>query len=218
MKKFLCMISVLAFSISANAQDSGALFPELQKREQKQQAVQKFDPNAPVPDIFDTNTSTQLQSEKDRLEQLKRENILSNTIEQQINRDASTAQKRKVKKGQENFFIITPDEVQVITPAVSRFQFCRASLTLQNNTKHNIRALKITADYSPVQMPLTFGATPAGESFSGRFFLAGTSCEKLTGTPKITIDVCQAEGMSVEECKASVKYITDLRLASESSI
>ena len=59
MKKFLCMISVLAFSISANAQDSGALFPELQKREQKHQAVQKFDPNAPVPDIFDTNTSTQ---------------------------------------------------------------------------------------------------------------------------------------------------------------
>lgn len=212
------MISVLAFSISVNAQDSGGLFPELQRREQKQQPVQKFDPTAQIPDIFSTNTSEQERIEKERLEQLKRENSLSGSLEQQINYGAAGTKKRKVKQGQENFFIITPDEVQVITPSVNRFQFCRASLTLQNNTKHNIRALKITADYSPVQMPLTFGATPAGESYSGRFFLAGTSCEKLTGAPKITVDVCQAEGMSVEECKASVKYITDLRLASESSI
>ena len=212
------MISILAFTISANAQDTGGLFPELQKREQKQQPAQQFDPNAPVPDLFSNETPSQTQAEKERIEQLKRENAISNALEQQINNDSSGAKKRKVKKGQENFIIITPEQVQIVTPSVNRFQFCMAGLTLLNNTKHNIKALKITADYSPVQMPLTFGATPAGESYTGRFYLAGTACQQLLTTPKITVDVCQADGMSVQECKSAVKYITDLQLASESRI
>ena len=213
------MISMLALTVSANAQDTGGLFPELQKREQKPQPTQQFNPNAPIPDLFDNELPSQAQiNENARLEQLKGSTTPSDGLSQQIQNDASSAKKRKIPKGQEDFIVITPERVQIITPSVNRFQFCMAGLTLQNNTKHNIKALKITADYSPVQMPLTFGATPAGETYTGRFYLAGSACQQLLTVPKITVDVCQADGMSVEECKSAVKYITDLRLTSESNI
>lgn len=218
MKKFLYIISALAFTISANAQNAGGLFPELQKREQKQQQVQQFDPNAPIPELFGNETPEQIKTQQERLEQLKKENTGITSVSEQIDATTTGEEKRKVKKGQENFIIITPEEVQIITPSVQRFQFCRAGLTLLNNTKYNIKNVKITADYSPVQMPLTFGSTPAGGSYSGRFFLAGTACQGLLGTPKITVDVCQADGMTVEECKSAIKYITDLKLAKESQL
>ena len=220
---FLYFVSFLGLSFGAMAQEN-ALFPELAKKApEPTPAAAEVVPAGEVKSLFDDRTDKNARQEAvERLQQggldeIKAEigvesldkNLAAGAAAQQA---AAESEKPVVGKGN---FVSSPSSVQIIEPSVARFQFCLAYLTLKNNTKTPLTDLSITIDYTPIKMPIQFGGVQPGESATQKIYMATEACQMLTKVPDMTINNCQATGMTEEECKAAVKYITDLQLVSD---
>lgn len=222
MMKFLCFVSLLGISFGAMAQDN-ELFPELVKKTPDQApAAAQVVPAGEVKSLFDDNSSGK-NAREEALERLKQgglEEIKAEagieSLERNLEAGAAEQQNKQEKPSVgKGYFVISPDSVQIVEPSVARFQFCMAYLTLTNETKSALNELSLIVNYSPIKMPVVFANVKAGESQTQKIYLATEACQMLTKVPEVTINNCSAEEMTVEECKATVKYITDLQLVSD---
>lgn len=217
MFKFLCLASILGVGLGAFAQEN-ALFPELAKpaaESPKTQQAPAVVPPEEVPSLFN-NESADSKAQAEMLKQLN-EDVKAETagklLESDLNAGAAAqAQQQETSKDQ---FIISPSSVQIVKPSVSRFQFCMATLTLTNDTKVTLRGLGTIVHYTPIDMPIRFGTVSPGGRTSQKIYMATEACQMLTQLPEVTVESCQAEKMTEEECKSKVKYITDLELVSD---
>ena len=221
MMKFLCFVSLLGMSFGAMAQEN-ALFPELVKKAPDQApAAAQVVPAGEVKSLFDEESSGKNAREEalDRLQQGGLEEIKAEAGVESLeeNLAAGTAEQKNQQEpvAGKGFFVISPDSVQIIEPSVARFQFCMAYLNLTNNTKTTLKELTVTINYAPIKMPVSFSGIKSGDSQTQKIYLATEACQSLTKVPEMTINNCQADGMTDEVCKTLVKYITDLQLVSD---
>ena len=221
MMKFLCFVSLLGISFGAMAQDN-ELFPELVKKTPDQApAAAQVVPAGEVKSLFDEGSSGKNAREEalERLQQGGLEEIKAEAGVESLeeNLAAGTAEQKNQQEpvAGKGFFVISPDSVQIIEPSVARFQFCMAYLNLTNNTKTTLNDLTITINYAPIKMPVSFSGIKSGDSQTQKIYLATEACQSLTKVPEMTINNCQADEMTDEECKTLVKYITDLQLVSD---
>lgn len=221
MMKFLCFVSLLGMSFGAMAQEN-ALFPELAKKAPDQApAAAQVVPAGEVKSLFDEGSSGKNAREEalERLQQGGLEEIKAEAGVESLeeNLAAGTAEQKNQQEpvAGKGFFVISPDSVQIIEPSVARFQFCMAYLNLTNNTKTTLNDLTITINYAPIKMPVSFSGIKSGDSQTQKIYLATEACQSLTKVPEMTINNCQADEMTDEECKTLVKYITDLQLVSD---
>ena len=221
MMKFLCFVSLLGMSFGAMAQEN-ALFPELAKKAPDQApAAAQVVPAGEVKSLFDEESSGKNAREEalERLQQGGLEEIKAEAGVESLeeNLAAGTAEQKNQQEpvAGKGFFVISPDSVQIIEPSVARFQFCMAYLNLTNNTKTTLKELTVTIDYAPIKMPVSFSGIKSGDSQTQKIYLATEACQSLTKVPEMTINNCQADEMTDEECKTLVKYITDLQLVSD---
>ncbi len=221
MMKFLCFVSLLGMSFGAMAQEN-ALFPELVKKAPDQApAAAQVVPAGEVKSLFDEESSGKNAREEalDRLQQGGLEEIKAEAGVESLeeNLAAGTAEQKNQQEpvAGKGFFVISPDSVQIIEPSVARFQFCMAYLNLTNNTKTTLKELTVTINYAPIKMPVSFSGIKSGDSQTQKIYLATEACQSLTKVPEMTINNCQADEMTDEECKTLVKYITDLQLVSD---
>lgn len=221
MMKFLCFVSLLGMSFGAMAQEN-ALFPELVKKAPDQApAAAQVVPAGEVKSLFDEGSSGKNAREEalERLQQGGLEEIKAEAGVESLeeNLAAGTAEQKNQQEpvAGKGFFVISPDSVQIIEPSVARFQFCMAYLNLTNNTKTTLKELTVTIDYAPIKMPVSFSGIKSGDSQTQKIYLATEACQSLTKVPEMTINNCQADEMTDEECKTLVKYITDLQLVSD---
>ena len=221
MMKFLCFVSLLGMSFGAMAQEN-ALFPELAKKAPDQApAAAQVVPAGEVKSLFDEGSSGKNAREEalERLQQGGLEEIKAEAGVESLeeNLAAGTAEQKNQQEpvAGKGFFVISPDSVQIIEPSVARFQFCMAYLNLTNNTKSTLKDLTVTINYAPIKMPVSFSGIKSGDSQTQKIYLATEACQSLTKVPEMTINNCQADEMTDEECKTLVKYITDLQLVSD---
>lgn len=221
MMKFLCFVSLLGMSFGAMAQEN-ALFPELAKKAPDQApAAAQVVPAGEVKSLFDEESSGKNAREEalERLQQGGLEEIKAEAGVESLeeNLAAGTAEQKNQQEpvAGKGFFVISPDSVQIIEPSVARFQFCMAYLNLTNNTKSTLKDLTVTINYAPIKMPVSFSGIKSGDSQTQKIYLATEACQSLTKVPEMTINNCQADEMTDEECKTLVKYITDLQLVSD---
>ena len=221
MMKFLCFVSLLGMSFGAMAQEN-ALFPELVKKAPDQApAAAQVVPAGEVKSLFDEESSGKNAREEalERLQQGGLEEIKAEAGVESLeeNLAAGTAEQKNQQEpvAGKGFFVISPDSVQIIEPSVARFQFCMAYLNLTNNTKSTLKDLTVTINYAPIKMPVSFSGIKSGDSQTQKIYLATEACQSLTKVPEMTINNCQADEMTDEECKTLVKYITDLQLVSD---
>ena len=221
MMKFLCFVSLLGMSFGAMAQEN-ALFPELVKKAPDQApAAAQVVPAGEVKSLFDEESSGKNAREEalERLQQGGLEEIKAEAGVESLeeNLAAGTAEQKNQQEpvAGKGFFVISPDSVQIIEPSVARFQFCMAYLNLTNNTKTTLKDLTVTINYAPIKMPVSFSGIKSGDSQTQKIYLATEACQSLTKVPEMTINNCQADEMTDEECKTLVKYITDLQLVSD---
>lgn len=221
MMKFLCFVSLLGMSFGAMAQEN-ALFPELVKKAPDQApAAAQVVSAGEVKSLFDEESSGKNAREEalERLQQGGLEEIKAEAGVESLeeNLAAGTAEQKNQQEpvAGKGFFVISPDSVQIIEPSVARFQFCMAYLNLTNNTKSALKDLTVTINYAPIKMPVSFSGIKSGDSQTQKIYLATEACQSLTKVPEMTINNCQADEMTDEECKTLVKYITDLQLVSD---
>ncbi len=205
-KNFLLTFCVLTFLGATNAQASGELFPDLAKRNkpQTQQAPQDKDFK-----LFEDNVSYNFP-ESSKEEMATQEEVVDQTIKKTEQKDEKkpTNTPQQEKKKQSGFFEIYPHDVQIITPPVdAESQFCKASLSLENSTKYNLKSLKLVLQYGPAKINYTFNPVLSGATGTGNLFMMGTACQGLKQTAQITVTGCQAERISDAECKQLVRYI-----------
>lgn len=238
MLKFLCFVSVLGLSFASFAQEN-ALFPDLKRGGQNQAPAQQEPAPAPapvrqgglppeeIPSLF-ANEDKSVVSREDIIERVNERgfgDVLDEAGEDSLSERLSAgvgaqgqenagddANKKRESSGQ---FIISPTSVQIIEPSIARFQFCMADITIQNDTDTTLRNLNAIIHYTPIDMPFGFSNIAPGKSTTQKIYMATEGCQKLVTTPPVTIKVCQADGMTEEECKAAVKYVTNLQMVSE---
>lgn len=234
MLKFLCVITALMVSVSAVAQEANnSLFPELQKRRSEQvvpavptardgsvnPAVRA---NQPAPSLFDTETDEETkQREAEAIRTLfnEAENETDRLTETLQPRGGQT-QPRKLSKAEENFFVFTPSEIQIVVPTIARFQFCTSHLTLSNNTSDvTLKTLSVVFKYADIAFPYTYEGLQPGDNQAGEIYLGGEACQVMLKTPGIDIKKCVAtrsverdgkkveEPLSEAECRSKVKYL-----------
>ena len=112
------------------------------------------------------------------------------------------------QKKQSGYIEIHPHDIKIIMPPVGPdSQFCKGSLTLENQTKYNLKSLDIRILLGNARYPYKFRSVPAGQSGTGSVVLAGTYCQDLTRAAPIEVESCQLEGETEQECKQMVKYL-----------
>ncbi len=234
MLKFLCVVTALMVSVSAVSQEANnSLFPELQRRRSEQVApavptnndgsvspAQRA--NQPVPSLFDTETDEETrQREAEAIRTLFNESEdETDRLTETLQRGDGQTQTRKLSKAEENFFVFSPSEIQIVVPTISRFQFCTSHLTLSNNTPDvTLKTLGVVLKYADISVPYTYKGLNAGDSQSGTVALGGEACQVLLKVPGIDIKKCVAtrlverDGKKVEEeipeaeCRSKVKYL-----------
>lgn len=223
MMKFLCFVSFLGLSFGAMAQEN-ALFPELAKKSSEPTPpAAEVVPAGEVKSLFDEDSDPDKNARQEAVERLQqggldeiKAEIGAGSLDKNLNAGASAQASGQEKPvAGKGYFVISPGMVQIIEPSVSRFQFCMGNLILTNNTNTPLQDLSVTIDYTPIKLPVQFGGVLPGASTTQKIYLATEGCQMLTKVPNMNIDNCQAQGMTEEECKATVKYITDLQLVSE---
>lgn len=226
MLKFLCVLTVFMVSAGAFAQNvENELFPELQKRPSvrtqptQPEATRKKDVQS-VPSLFENESAEAVsQRENEAIRSLfneTEEDRLSDTL----SRGAAQTQQRQLSKAEENFFVFSPSEIQIVVPTIARFQFCTSHLTLSNNTSDVIlKSLSVVFKYANIQVPYTYTGMNPGDSQSGTVALGGEACQVLLKVPEIDVKKCLAtrmveregrqveEPLSVTECTSKVKYL-----------
>lgn len=201
-KNFLLTVCVLTFLGTTNAQANGELFPDLAKRNQDKTEQVKPDKDFK---LFDNNVGLNLPEEK------KPEEIFEEVEDIKLNKPAEEkkpAPAQKDEKKQTGFFEIYPRNVQIVTPPVdAESQFCKGTLVLENNSKHDLKLLKLQIQYGPAKINYTFGNIAAGTEGIGNIFMMGTACQGLKQTAQISVQECKATDLGDNECKQMVRYI-----------
>lgn len=222
MLKFLCFVTVLGAGLTAFAQDN-SLFPDLNKKAAvKEETAARGQGGLPadqIPSLFaNEDVSVSREDIIERVNErgfgdvLESEDSLSANLDAGVKKQEEEEGKDKAELTDE--FIISPGRVQIIEPAIKRFQFCMADIVFQNQTEHKLKQVNAIIHYTPIDMPFEFSDVESGASTTRRIYMATEGCQKLTTVPAVTINVCQAEGMAEEECKSKVKYVSDLELVS----
>ena len=202
-KYFLFTVCALSFLGATNVQANDALFPDLAKiqaQKQEKEAVSK----EPVK-LFESELSFNepVAAEDDGFVEVETEKQPQKT--QESNQKKTDAEEEKAKSG---YFEIYPHDVEIVTPPVDESsQFCKGSLTLENQTKYDLKALQLIIQYGEAKIPYTFRPIASGTSGTGNVFLMGKSCQYLAKTASIEVKSCKADKISNAECKQLVRYI-----------
>ena len=203
-KYFLFTVCALSFLGIANAQANEALFPDLAKIQAQKQEKETVS-NEPVK-LFESELSFNepVVEEDDGFVEVETEKQPQKTQESDQKKPTSE-EEEKAKSG---FFEIYPHDVEIVTPPVdASSQFCKGSLTLENQTKYDLKALQLIIQYGEAKVPYTFRPIASGAAGTGNIFLMGKSCQYLAKTASIEVKSCKADKISNAECKQLVKYI-----------
>ncbi len=200
-KYFLLTACVLTlFSVkNALATEVEALFPDLAKRNTQKEEVKTAEPVK----LFDTevNVNQPIVKEDDGFKEVE-------TIKKPTAEPKKVEQNEKQKEAKNGFFEIHPHDIEIVTPPTSPSdQFCKGSLTLENQTKYNLKRIDLVLQYGQVKIDYAFVPVASGNSVTGNIFLMGKSCQNLVQTAGVEVKKCVAEGISSAECKQLVKYI-----------
>ncbi len=221
MTKFLCVLTVLMMSVSALAQNtSDSLFPELKKRTPTSEQEQ-------INPINNQEQESQSLFEEESAEQLKQRQINAimaavgndKEVAQRLREEAENAVPKPLTKAEQGFFVFSPSDIKMVVPTIPRYQYCTSKLTLANNTDAVLKELGVILKYRNIHIPYTYNQLDINDSQTGTVSLGGEACQVLHGSPVIDIKKCDAyrlvekDGkkqrvpLSVEECKAKVKYV-----------
>jgi len=202
-KYFLLTICALSFLSVTNAQANEALFPDLAKIQAQKQEKEKI-ANEPVK-LFESELSVNepVLNEDDGFVEVETEKKPQKTPETETKKE--TEEDEKAKSG---FFEIYPHDIEIVTPPIdASSQFCKGSLTLENQTKYDLKELQLIIQYGEAKVPYSFRGIPSGVAGSGNIFLMGKSCQHLAQTANFEVKACKAEKISSSECKQLVKYM-----------
>ena len=202
-KYFLFTVCALSFLGVANAQANDALFPDLAKIQAQKQEKETVS-NEPAK-LFDSelNFNEPVARKNDGFVEVETEKKPQKA--QENSQKKETEEEEEAKSG---FFEIHPHDIEIVTPPVdASSQFCKGSLTLENQTKYNLQNLQLLIQYGEAKAPYTFRSIASGSAGSGNIFLMGKSCQYLAKTANIEVKSCKADKISSEECKQLVKYI-----------
>ncbi len=197
-KYFLLTACILTLLGTTNTYATEALFPDLAKRNapKEEKATQPAK-------LFDTevNINQPIVKEDDGFKEVE-------TIKKPIEEPKKTEKNEKKEEAKNGFFEIHPHDITIITPPTSPSdQFCKGSLTLENQTKYNLKTIELRLQYGEVKINYAFVPVASGNSVTGNIFLLGKSCQNLAQTAGVEVKKCVAEGISNAECKQLVKYI-----------
>ncbi len=203
-KYFLFTVCALSILGVTNAQANEALFPDLAKI-QTQKKEKEAVSNEPVK-LFESelNVNEPIIEEEDEFIEVETEKTPQKTPEA-ASKKADSEQDEKAKSG---FFEIYPHDIEIVTPPIDESsQFCKGSLTLENQTKYDLKGLQLIIQYGQAKVPYNFRPIASGTSGTGNIFLMGKSCQYLAQTANIEVKACKADKISDNECKQLVKYM-----------
>lgn len=206
-KYFLFTVCVLSFLGATNAHSNEALFPDLAKI-QAQKQEKETSANQPAK-LFENEVNVNeliVNSNEDTFVEVETEKQPLKT--QQPNTKNETKEETEEEEKEESgFFEIYPHDVEIVRPPIDESsQFCKATLSLENQTKYNLEGLQLSIQYGQVKVPYTFRSIAKKTTGNGSIFLMGKSCQYLTQTASIEVKACKAEKISDSKCKQLVKY------------
>ena len=199
-----CALALIATTAQANSD----LFPELKKEVTPvvETPVQEKDVK-----LFEDNVGLNLDTEQHQeLIDGATEEVVDLEIKvptQPVPENPKLSEETEQKK-QSGFIEIHPHDITIIMPPVGPdSQFCKGSLTIENQTKYNLKSLSLRILFGNARYPYKFQSVPAGQSGTGSIVLAGTYCQDLTRAAPIEVESCQLEGETEAGCKQLVKYL-----------
>ncbi len=183
MKHFLLAAVALCWGIGVQAQES--LFPEL-----------KGSTAQPVGVAAEPAESDAAQNQP-----------VGQNLNQPVGQNTESATGTGSKPdGTSGNLVIRVSDVTIVVPPVQKMQFCRGSLTLENQSKETVNVLNVEMDYTEISLPYSFTNVPAGESRRGNFAMAGVGCQNLGKIVPVKVTGCNVGDWTREECQNRVKF------------
>lgn len=208
MRKYILFTACALTLFASAAQADSNLFPELKipKKPVVQEQVQDKDAK-----VFTENIGAEIDSiQQQELIDGKTEEVVDLSIKGETKPVPETPKKSETeeKEKKSGFIEINPHDITIIMPPRDpNSQFCKGSLTLDNQTKYNLKNIKMRLLYGNARVPYAFSSIPSGQKTTGAIVLAGTYCQDLTRAANVDVEECELEGATEAECKQLVKYL-----------
>lgn len=171
-------------------------------------AQQLFDPSTvnykPAPltnEISETPTSQIVTPNTGLFPELEQTQPTTQATSQPAAQSAARTQTRRSGAMQ-----LILDDVEILNPPAG-LALCMGKLRLQNDTDTTLQNLSLDITFGTIPLSVQFSNVAPGASQEQNAALAGPSCNQLLGAPKLDIKTCVVPGMSLNDCKAQIKYV-----------
>lgn len=91
-----------------------------------------------------------------------------------------------------------------VTTTVSGMKYCQMQLSVKNNTPRRLDKIRITYAWGDVKTSASFSNINVLDAGTHDIALAGSVCDRVTEGAKYTIDTCDMQGLTENQCRMRV--------------